>query len=324
MTMKSKLYIIIFISLFCVSCGSLNSFFKSNTSSQDKLDKKVVEIDSKKNDLSKNSDTKLKQIGTLSYGIGHALDKEKSPTENVSVAKELNDRVSSLAGSPDIKDANRIKNVVNQLVSEIEKEKAAGINELKRLDNELQYSQSERVRLQSELNRKIDEFKKISIYIAEKNDENTQIVDSMDKWFGLGAVFYGLKKFVISSALILTIGSILFLVLRILAQSNPIAATVFSLFEMAGSTILHLFKAALPNSFQFAKFVDKDTSEKYRITLDKIVDTLQILKERGKGEGVPADKKVILDEIFNELSVKLDDSEKRVVNERLQSMNWKI
>jgi hypothetical protein len=321
--MKMKIMFLIGLLALSTSCVHVRDLIGSSTSkSEDKLDKKKIELQLKKDELSKNNEVKLKQIGTLSKGVDHALNTETNKSKPIDVAKELNDRVSSLASNPDIKDVNRIKKVVDDLVSEVEKERKVGEMELTKLDKELQYVQSERDLIKTAYEKKSAEYAAISEKIAEDNDKNEAIVGEMDKWFGLGAVWYGVKKFLISAVWILSIGTIVFLVLRVLSQTNPVAAAVFGLFEMAGSAVLQLVKVAIPNSFSYAKFVDKGTSEKYRGTLDKILDTLQVLKEQNKL--APDDKKIDLEMIFAELDKKLDDAEKRVVTERLQSMNWKI
>lgn len=320
--MKIKLMFLIGLLVLSTSCGHIKDLINSSTKSEDKLDKKKVELQVKKDELAKNNEVKLKQIGTLSKGVDHALNIETNKSKPINVAIELNDRVSSLASNPDVKDVARIKKIVDDLVSDIEKERRVGAESLSKLDRELQYVQSERDLIKAAYEKKSAEFTAISEKIAEENDKNEAIVGEMDKWFGLGAVWYGVKKFLISAVWILSIGTILFLVLRVLSQTNPIAAAVFGLFEMAGSAVLQLVKVVIPNSFSHAKFVDKGTSEKYRGTLDKIIDTLQVLKEQNKLAS--DDKKIDLGLVFVELDKKLDDAEKRVVTERLQAMNWKI
>jgi len=258
--MKIRIVGLMLASLLFVSCGTLDIFKSSPNKSQDKLDRKSDEISQQERSLAKNNEIKLKQIGTVSKGVEHALDKEPEPSKNVDVAKELNIRVQSLASNPDVKDVVRIREIVDKLVSEVEKERLQGRTELKKLDNELQYSQTQRVLLQNELNKKMLEFKNLSDNIAEQNDKNEQTVDEMNKWFGLGAVFYGIKRFLVSSMIIIAVAAILFLILRVLATTNPIAGAIFSVFEMGVSTILKGVKTLAPGSFQFAKFVDKGTS----------------------------------------------------------------
>jgi outer membrane murein-binding lipoprotein Lpp len=319
---KKYISLILAVTLLSGCETVMDSFKSSETKSQDKLDKKVQEMGSDKDSLSKNNDTKLKQIGMVSKGVQHALNKDTNNYPPINVAKELNDRVISLAGNPDVKDVIRIKQIVDDLISEVEMEQKKGKMELGKLDKELQYSQSQRALLQQSFDKKSEEYRKLSEKIAEVSDQREGMAEHMDSWMGLGAVAYGLKKFFISSVWILSIGTILFLILRVLAQTNPVAAIMFSIFEVFGSGILHIFKALLPKSFGHAKFVDTSTSEKYRVSLDKIVDTLQSLKEQNNV--LSDDAEIGLEKVFSELDRKMDDAEKKVVSERLMVMGWKI
>lgn len=319
--MKQK-YVVMLLSVVLLLSTGCMGMFKQSVKSQEKLEQKTEQIEQKKTELANNNEVKLKEIGVVSTGVKYALSKETNASRTVSVATDLNDRVISLAGNPDIKDVVRIKRIVDELVSEVESERKIGIVEKNRLDLELQTTQSQREALQKSFDKQNEDYKKLSEHIAELSDKNAAVVNSMDSWFGLGAVFYGLKKFFFSFVTVLVIGSILFLILRILSQTNHFAATVFSVFEHAGSSILHLIKAVIPKSFDFASFVPKETSETYRESLDKIVDTLQTLKERNLLAA--DDKKVKLDDVFVELDKKLDSDEKSTVTDRLRSMGWKI
>ena len=321
--MKNYISLLVLSVVLLSGCTTLMDTFKSSeTKSQDKLDKKTIELQLDKDNLSKNNTTKLKQIGTVSKGIQHALNKETNNTPPLNVAKELNDRVISLAGNPDVKDVIRVKQIVDDLISEVELEQKKGKLELARLDKELQYSQSQRDIIQSSFDKKSDEYRKLSEKIAEVSDQQEAAVAQMDKWLGMGAVFYGMKKFLISSIWILSIGTVLFMGLRILSQTNPIAASFFGVFELIGSGLLHAIKAILPNSFGHAKFTDTVTSEKYRTALDKLIDTLQSLKEQNKV--LPTESKLDLDTAFLELEKKMDNAEKKVVSDRLIALGWKI
>jgi DNA integrity scanning protein DisA with diadenylate cyclase activity len=321
--MKNYIGLLVLSVMLLSGCTTLMDTFKSSeTKSQDKLDKKTSELQADKDNLSKNNTVKLKQIGTVSKGIQHALNKDTNNTPPVNVARELNDRVISLAGNPDVKDVVRVKQIVDDLISEVELERKKGKLELTRLDKELQYSQSQRDIIQRSFDKKSDEYRKLSEKIAEVSDQQEAAVEQMDKWLGLGAVFYGMKKFLISSIWILSIGTVLFMSLRILSQTNPIAASVFGIFELVGSGLLHAIKAILPNSFGHAKFTDTATTEKYRTALDKLIDTLQSLKEQNKV--LPAESKIDLDITFSELDKKMDNAEKKVVSDRLIALGWKI
>jgi len=319
--MKRLLILFLIVTVFCFT-GCISLFKRSTTESADRLNDKANEMQSKKDALSVNNDKKLNQIGILAAGTHHALDQEKDPSKEVQVAKELNERVVSIAGNPEINDLKRIQKIVDDLISAVKIEREKGRAELNKLDKEIQYLQSERSKLKSQLDKTSKEYQALSSEIAEKNDENTQKVNELDKWFGLGAIFYGVKKFITSLLVGILIFAVMFFILKLAAMSNPIAAFIFKIFEFIGSSILFLIKSITPKSFTMSNFVDKQHYDKYKVTLDKIVDTIQDMKNKNKM--LSDDKKYTLEDLFENLSKVLDEKDKDAVKECLKEMNWKI
>jgi hemerythrin-like domain-containing protein len=317
-----KLLILFLVTTVLYTTGCMSLFKNPNSNSSDKIDNKVAEIQVKKEELATNNGKKLSQIGILAVGTHHALDKEKDPSKEVEVAKELNDRVMSLAGSPDIKDVKRIQKIVDDLISAVKVEREKGRSELNKLDKEIQYIQSEREKIKTELAKKSKEFEDLSSKIANENDENKGKVEEIDKWFGLGAIFYGVKKFVTSLLVGILIFCIIFFVLKLAASTNPIAAAIFKIFEFIGSAVLCLVKSVTPKSFNMSNFVDKQHHDKYKSVLDKIVDTIQDM--RNKNETLTDDKKYKLDDLFENLSKVMDKEDKDAVEECLKELKWRI
>jgi len=319
--MKKLLRLFLVTTLF-FSVGCANLFKSSNTPSKDKIDDKAVEIQTKKEELSTNNNKKLNQIGVLAVGTHHALDKEKDPSKEVEVAKELNDRVMSLAGSPDINDVKRIQKIVDDLISAVKVEREKGRYELNKLDKEIQYIQTEREKIKNELAKKSKEFEDLSSKIAIENDENKGKVEELDKWFGLGAVFYGIKKFISSLLIAILIFCIVFFVLKIASATNPIAAAIFKLFEFGGSMILSLVKSITPNSFSMSNFIEKEFHDRYKSALNKIVYTIQDMKDKNKI--LSDDKKYKLEDLFENLSKTMDGEDKDVVDECIKKLKPRL
>ena len=182
--MKKYISLILAVTLLSGCETVMDSFKSSETKSQYTLDKKVQEMGNDKDSLSKNNDTKLKQIGMVSKGVQHALNRDTNNYPPINVAKELNDRVISLAGNPDVKDVIRIKQIVDDLISEVEMEQKKGKMELGKLDKELQYSQSQRALLQQSFDKKSEEYRKLSEKIAEVSDQREATAEHMDSWMG--------------------------------------------------------------------------------------------------------------------------------------------
>ena len=314
--------IFLMISLcFLVGCISWTKSSDADKT-QKELNEKSAEVQKQRDLLNLNNSKKLDQIGVIAKGTHHALDKVPTPTKEVDVAKQLNDRVASLAGNPEIKDVKRIQQIVDDLISEVKKEREKGAVELSKLDKEIQYIQSDRDKIKLELTKKTKAFEEFSHKIADENDENSAAVNEMNKWFGLGAVVYGVKKFISTLILTLVIGAAVFLLLKILSHTNPIAGAIFSLFEMVGSFVLFIVKSITPKSFEFSKFVNKEHHDKYKNVLDKIVDTVESMKEQNKV--LSDDKKYKLEDVLVKLEKVMDDEDKSAIADCLKELKWKI
>ena len=131
-----------------------------------------------------------------------------------------------------------------------------------------------------------------------------------------------LRKFVTSLLVGILIFCIVFFVLKLAAATNPIAAAIFRIFEFAGSSILFLVKSITPKSFNISNYVDKQFHDKYKSALDKIVDTIQDMKN--KNEVLPEDKKYKLEDLFENLSKVMDEEDKESIKECLKELKWKI
>ena len=64
-------------------------------------------------EAAKNSEAKLEEVAVLAAGTKHALNKEDEPSRAVEVAKDLNERVMSLSGSPSLEELKRVYQLVD-------------------------------------------------------------------------------------------------------------------------------------------------------------------------------------------------------------------
>jgi len=120
----------------------------------------------------------------------------------------------------------------------------------------------------------------------------------------------------------LGIGSILFLILRFASLSNPIAASVFSVFEMILSWGINFIKIIAPKALNFAGATSTLIFEKYKGTMKKLVDGIETLQERQKSLG-EINKKYTLDELMVEFSKLLNDEEKALISKTKQEIGYK-
>ena len=103
-------------------------------------------------------------------------------------------------------------------------------------------------------------------------------------------------------------------------MSNPIAAAAFSIFDLIGSLVLNCVKALTPQAFEMAKFVPQAVSDNFKEALVKIVDSIQLLKEKQKD--IP-DKSFTLQDVLNKFDREMDLSDKQTIEKILKEEKWK-
>lgn len=315
--MKKFLAILSFV-VILAGCGTIVSDNKND--SQKNMAKKTESVQAAKENLAKNTEEKLVQVSGLSFGIGYSLDRVPitNKVSEIETAKQLNNRIISIAGSPELDEMNRIKQTVDLLNSEVKKEREKGAQLLAAKDKEIVSVQKEKEDLKAALQKRIDELTKAAKKQAEDNDNNKVVVENVNKWFGLGAVFYGLKRFVTTCVVGILIFSVAFLVLRLLAASNPIAAAVFSVFNIIGAGLIQLVRGLAPKSINFSGFSPSDEVEKYKTTLSKLIDNIEEVKLLAK-DGSP----VTLDKLIEQFDRELDQPDKDLIKELKKVLRWK-
>ncbi len=307
------------LSIFLSGCAS--SFLPTKT--EDKELKKLGEIQKLNDSLNDNNKEKLSQVGILATGTGYALNKVKEPIKEVNVAKELNEKVISLAGTPTIEDINKIQQIVDDLVSDVKKERERGAKSLADKDDELTKLQNDFYSIENQLKKKNDEFDKLSLNIAKTNDKSQATLDQMNSWFGLGAVFYGVKRFLVSGIIGICIFVVIFLLLRVFAASNPIVGGIFSIFESIGGMVIGFIKHLIPNSVGKSNLVNGDVHGDYRNTLLKALDVVHEIQHDQLVAGANA-KPITIKDVIGAITSKLTDAEVVVWNECLKELNWSI
>lgn len=312
--MKKNILVILILCFIWTGCASWGGKDKN----QRNIENKKSHIQDAKDALNENGKEKMRQVQSLSYGVHYAL--KKAPTTNipVKIAYELNERIGSLAGSPNMDEINEMKLLVDSLTSKIIEEQKLGKQLLKDKDDEIIYIQKERDILQSELNAKQDELSDAATKMAKQTDDIKSKLDAMNGFFGLGAVFYGLKRFFTSCLIFILVFSIIFLILRILAATNPIASAVFSIFNMLGGMLLQIIKSLAPGSLKSANLVTNDEHNYYKDTLYKIVDTVQEVKQNGK----VLNKDLLIKDLLDKLDKNLSDHDKDLISDVKKQLKW--
>jgi peptidoglycan hydrolase CwlO-like protein len=317
--MKKLSYIITIISsLFLLSCSTIKPT-KQVDDNQKKIEKEEKKVENTIDELDKNTKQKKIQTATLAAGIQHSLSAVTNPPTEVKTAKDLNERVISIVGTPHIDELNKVKQMVDLLNSAVIEERKRGEKMLAEKDQIINKLQKETSELKEQYDSQMWDMTEKAEEIAKQADANKATLDSMSGMFGLNAVMWGLKKFIFSALTGIIIFGIIFLVLRVLAMVNPAAGAAFSIFNMIGSSILGIIKVLTPKAFELANFASKDTVDEYKSPLTKIVDVIQDLKEKQKDS---PDRVYPLNEILKRFDKEMDSHEKDLIDDLLKELKW--
>jgi hypothetical protein len=316
--MKKFLSPILF-SFLLIGCSTAVIPGKQVSVAQDAIAKQEKKIDTTSDELVKNDKGKKIQTAVLAQGIQYSLQQVTNTSIQVETAKNLNERVISIVGSPHLDEIKRIKATIDLLNSSIEEERKKGGELLGQRDTVIDKLQKEKEELKNQYDDQLWQMTDKAKEVAKDSDEKQATIDSMGGMFGLNAVFWGLKKFFFSALTAIVIFVVIFALLRILASVHPAAGAAFSIFNMIGSGILSLIKGLTPKAFELANFTSKDKVDEYKSPLTKIVDVIQELKEKQKES---PKKSYVLTEILKRFDNEMDSHEKDLIDDILKEQKW--
>lgn len=271
-----------------------------------------------------SQEKKLENIAVFAAGTDYSLNKVTDPPVEVNVAKELNARVMNLADNPNIDELKNIHATVDQLTSNLQEERAKGVTALAERDSKIYDLQLENKALLVAKESEIKKYMDVAQAAAAKADQYSATLNQMDKWFGLGAVFYGLKKFITSMAIIIGVFAFIYLGLRLAASAYPPAATAFSIIDMIASFFIGIIKGLAPGAAKFAKLVPEQLHSIYKETLSHVVDDLEMLvaKEKEDQKKGVTPKRYLMSEILSMFEGSMDQSHKDVVKDVKKDLKW--
>ncbi len=286
------------------------------TSNFDKVQKTKETLAETRVEKAKNDDEKLQVVSTLAAGTDYSLKGVTNPPVQVKTALDYNSRILSIAGNPNVDDLNKMKEITDLLNSELEKEKEKGVKLLKQKDVEILDLQNKQKEIQDKYESQIKGLEEQATQVAKKADSLQVTVDEVNSWMGLGGVMYGMKRFVTIGVTGILIFLVCFMILRFLASTNPIAAAIFSVVEYIVGFVINILKGVAPKALEFSNHIELPTFNRYKNTLDTVVDTLESLKTIQQR----SNSQVTLNEVFVELDKNLDSNEKILINE-LKTIN---
>ena len=316
--MKKFLSLIVF-SLFLIGCTTTIKPGQQVSTAQDAVAKQEKKIDQTYDDLVKNDKHKRVQTSVLAQGIQYSLQQVTNAPIQVETARNLNERVISIVGSPHLDEIKRIKATIDLLNSSLSEERKKGEELLGQRDTVIDKLQKEKNELKDKYDDQLWQMTDKAKEVAKESDAKQATIDSMSGMFGLNAVFWGLKKFFFSCLTAIVIFVVVFAILRILASVHPAAGAAFSIFNMIGSAILSLVKGLTPKAFELSNFASKDDVDEYKSPLTKIVDVIQELKEKQKES---PDRVYPLTEVLKRFDKEMDSTEKDLIDDILKEQKW--
>lgn len=267
------------------------------------------------NTAAKMNVQRLDKIGAFASGIDYLFQKDANQSREAAAAKALNERVIGLANKPDFKEALEIESIAAQMVAN----QVNGQKALAEKDKEVEDLGLSVKDLQTRKEQTVTSYIKLADKNAALTDQYKETLGQMDSFFGLGAVWYGAKHFASRLFLFLIIGGIIFLALRIASMSNPIAASIFGIFNQVGSCFVYGIAALFPKALELAGNTATTVFNAYKETLTKIVDAVQIVRDRATVSG----KQATIEDYLNEAEKSMNSDEKAIVEEIKKGLNWK-
>jgi hypothetical protein len=170
----------------------------------------------------------------------------------VIAAEVLNTRVQNIAGLPNLDDQKSMTALADALIN------GDGAKALAEKDKEISDLQSEKKDLLSNKDKAIADYMNLAEKTALKTDTLSSQLASYTSYWGLGAVVKGLWSFASHIFWVLLIGGVLYIALRLLADTNPIAAAVFSIFTRIGSLAIQAIEYIAPKSIAELELVGNE------------------------------------------------------------------
>jgi len=297
--------------LLVVGCSTMTGIFGKSSNSVAKQELKITQLNDKIADLQV---AKINQVSQLSFGVDVALQKITNAPIEVVVAKELNSRVESIAGLPPLEQQKEMFKMVSDLIAT----NAIGIRELAVKDAQLEAIQQEEKLLLAQKNTELSNTLILSKTIALQADTTKSKLDEYRGWFGLNAVWMGLKQFTTTSFWVLIGIGILFLLLRVLATANPIAGAIFSVVDVFFSWIVNTIKLIAPKALSIANTVEKDVYGATKSALSSIIDSVETVKLTSAAAGKPA----TIEDLLNVAEASMSPADKALIEQIKLEMNW--
>lgn len=323
--MKNKFIIGFLSGLLAISLFGCSGLLSKNKGTYGKIAKQeevaAAKIDKPTDQLNAIKDQRLTSIGALSSGVNYSLNKVTNSEPAVDIAKQVNDRVKTLANKPSLVEEKEIFNIIDSLLTNA----IAGQKMLSDKDKQIIKLQSNITELQTDREDAFTKYRNLAETAALKGDASTATLKEMNSFWGFGAITYGIKKFISRAAITLIVLLIVFVALRILATMNPIAASIFAIFEQIGSWVVSVIKKVLPKATSISGLVSTEDYQGYKTTLHKVIDAIEVVKEKESllKKNSPGTC-ISMDDLSNEIAKSFDSQDSERVTTAKKELLWKM
>lgn len=226
-------------------CSTVRGIFgKTSVATQKSVDK----IELAQNEISQNTTSNIDLIAGLSFGTDYALNKITNPVPAVNVAKELNNRVQSLAGMPSLDQQKEMWVLINNLISSNQSLVRLGDTQLAEKDQTITALQLEKRDLEINKDKRISDFINQATITALKTDTLSSQLASYTGFWGISAIVKGSVSLIKHLMWTLIIITVVYAILRGLADTYPPAGIIFSIFSKIGSVFIQFIEYLIPKS----------------------------------------------------------------------------
>jgi hypothetical protein len=305
-----RLFILIPIIAILAGCSSPAIFGNASN----KVERQADKIVSVQQAINLNNDKKVIEVQQFSWATSYALDSATNTEPAISVAKEMNSRVEQIMGLPEFAQEKAMQDLVNGLISNNISSKSA----LNNKDKIISFIQHEKDNLVQQKNIEITKALQLSKTTAFQADASQAQLSKYKGWGGLSAIFMGLKQLLARSLwTILGFGAV-FLVLRLLSVSNPVAAAIFSIFDTFFAWVIGLVKVIAPKALALAGTVTSKVYNASNSALTSIVDSIETVKMQGAASGTTP----TIQDLLNTAELSMTPADKALIEQIKIKLNW--
>jgi hypothetical protein len=245
---SKSILLIILIGIITNGCVLFRNPLKAYQKSENK-------VESLNTQLQENTNNIVKSAGTYVYATKLALDSNTNNTPSTKIAKEMNEKSIAILGTPSIEDVDKLKVMINNLLSTNAAIVLKGQKELSDMDNKVIDLQEKNKELQEKLGNAEIKVKKV----FEDNSNLAQKWSNLMKW-----VWYVIYGFLFVT------------VLRIIAAACPPPYnSVVQVLAIPFTLVIHGIKAIVPEAISSAGWVSKE----YKTATGDLVEAIQQIKK---------------------------------------------